>query len=222
MPASSWRMSPPHRPANGARSHPGKPFHYHRARCHAAFKPSSPVSAPMHCQASKPHRQKSPVMSDEALNDGRWMRIRSDWRSSPRLAPAKRKRSLQASNIQITNYKLQMQKSPVISDEALNGGRWRGIRTPDPLVPNQMRYQTALFTELLFFKRMGWLTGFEPATTGITIRDSTNWAIATIVFHRLPPGIWRARKDSNLRPLAPEANALSSWATGACPIGGVE
>ena len=28
-----------------------------------------------------------------------------------------------------------------------NSGRWRGIRTPDPLVPNQMRYQAALFTD---------------------------------------------------------------------------
>ena len=27
---------------------------------------------------------------------------------------------------------------------------------------------------------MGWLTGLEPATTGITIRDSTSWATATI------------------------------------------
>ena len=29
----------------------------------------------------------------------------------------------------------------------LKSGRWRGIRTPDPLVPNQMRYQAALFTD---------------------------------------------------------------------------
>ena len=27
---------------------------------------------------------------------------------------------------------------------------------------------------------MGWLMGLEPTTTGITIRDSTNWATATI------------------------------------------
>ena len=33
-------------------------------------------------------------------------------------------------------------------------GRWRGIRTPDPLVPNQMRYQAALFTETLFLKSL--------------------------------------------------------------------
>lgn len=26
---------------------------------------------------------------------------------------------------------------------------------------------------------------------------------------------WYTRQDSNLRPLAPQANALSSWATGA-------
>jgi len=33
------------------------------------------------------------------------------------------------------------------------------IRTPDPLVPNQMRYQTALHTVILVPK-----AGFEPAT----------------------------------------------------------
>ena len=60
--------------------------------------------------------------------------------------------------------------------------------------------------------------GLEPTTTGITIQGSTNWAIATTAI--LKPlgwtwGTWRARQDSNLRPLAPEANALSSWATGA-------
>ena len=27
---------------------------------------------------------------------------------------------------------------------------------------------------------MGWLTGFEPATTGVTVRGSTNWATVTI------------------------------------------
>ena len=31
--------------------------------------------------------------------------------------------------------------------EEKKSGRWRGIRTPDPLVPNQMRYQAALFTD---------------------------------------------------------------------------
>ena len=32
-------------------------------------------------------------------------------------------------------------------------GRGRGIRTPDPLVPNQLRYQTALCPDVLFSKR---------------------------------------------------------------------
>ena len=32
-------------------------------------------------------------------------------------------------------------------------------------------------------------------------------------FHNF---IWYTRQDSNLRPFAPQANALSSWATGAC------
>ncbi len=60
--------------------------------------------------------------------------------------------------------------------------------------------------------------GLEPTTTGITIQGSTNWAIATTAILELLSRIyqrWRARQDSNLRPLAPEANALSSWATGA-------
>ena len=100
------------------------------------------------------------------------------------------------------NRVVKMQKSPSLSTEALNSGRWRGIRTPDPLVPNQMRYQAALFTDLCFIliqhqdgkqcyrilskkERMGWLTRLELATTGITIRGSTNWAIATIEFYRL-------------------------------------
>ena len=30
------------------------------------------------------------------------------------------------------------------------------------------------------FYNVGWLMGLEPTTTGITIRDSTNWATATI------------------------------------------
>ena len=38
---------------------------------------------------------------------------------------------------------------------------------------------------------VGWLTGFEPATTGITIQDST-------VELQPPLKIWPARQDSNL------------------------
>ena len=33
---------------------------------------------------------------------------------------------------------------------------------------------------------MGWEMGLEPTTTGITIRDSTNWAIPTIILFGLP------------------------------------
>ncbi len=32
--------------------------------------------------------------------------------------------------------------------DALRSGRGREIRTPDPLVPNQMRYQTALYPDV--------------------------------------------------------------------------
>ena len=38
-------------------------------------------------------------------------------------------------------------------------GPSREIRTPDPLVPNQMRYQTALYTDKLAPE-----AGIEPAT----------------------------------------------------------
>ena len=40
---------------------------------------------------------------------------------------------------------------PLYYSHKLNSGRWRGIRTPDPLVPNQMRYQAALFTDEFCF-----------------------------------------------------------------------
>ena len=38
---------------------------------------------------------------------------------------------------------------------------------------------------------MGWTTGIEPATTGITIRGSTNWATSTIKQEQH----WAASKD---------------------------
>ena len=97
-------------------------------------------------------------------------------------------------------------------------GRRERIRTSDPLVPNQLRYQAALLADVLLFELliqfiikswceggdsnphilrtltpeasastnsatfaisqlyqiMGWLMGFEPTTTGITIQGSTN------------------------------------------------
>lgn len=36
---------------------------------------------------------------------------------------------------------------------------------------------------------MGWLTGFEPATSGVTVRCSTNWATTTILKTQ---GLWQA------------------------------
>lgn len=49
--------------------------------------------------------------------------------------------------------------------------------------------------------QMGWLKGLEPLTTGITIRDSTNWAIATI--GNIAKSIqWRVLEESNLWPTA--------------------
>src|SRR5262249_55310218 len=58
------------------------------------------------------------------------------------------------------------------------------------------------------WERLGWLMGFEPTTTGITIPGSTSLATPTVV---LPRGegqprhahrIGRARQDSNLLPPA--------------------
>ena len=58
-------------------------------------------------------------------------------------------------------------------------GRRDWIRTSDPLDPNQVRYQAALLADDMFLKivrrkKMGWMMGLEPTTTGITIRGSTN------------------------------------------------
>ncbi len=55
---------------------------------------------------------------------------------------------------------------------------------------------------------MGWLTGLEPATTGITIRDSTSWATATIK-------LWlHLKKMVRLAGLEPATHALE----GRCSI----
>ena len=40
--------------------------------------------------------------------------------------------------------------------------------------------QTRCATRLRHAPNVGWMTGFEPATTGITIQGSTNWATSTI------------------------------------------
>ena len=34
---------------------------------------------------------------------------------------------------------------------------------------------------ILYKKKMGWATGFEPATAGATIQSSTDWATPTIL-----------------------------------------
>ena len=60
-------------------------------------------------------------------------------------------------------------------------GRSSRIRTYDPLVPNQVHYQAVLCSDVQL-KELGWMMGFEPTTTGITIRGSTNWATSTIAL----------------------------------------
>lgn len=44
-------------------------------------------------------------------------------------------------SIQMSYGRKSIEPAPVLS------GRGRGIRTPDPLLPKQMRYQTALYPE---------------------------------------------------------------------------
>ena len=51
--------------------------------------------------------------------------------------------------------------------------------------------QTRCTTRLCYAPKLGWMTGFEPATTGITIQGSTNWATSTTIkFYstKLPNG----------------------------------
>jgi hypothetical protein len=57
------------------------------------------------------------------------------------------------------------------------------------------------------YEDLGWLMGFEPTTTGITIRDSTA-ELQPPLNRSLPrrevpaSASWRARQDSNLLPPA--------------------
>lgn len=65
----------------------------------------------------------------------------------------------------------------------------------------QLDKQKARSDRAKLLKYMGWLMGLEPTTTGITIRDSTNWATATIKSHS-GRASWCARRDSNPQPPA--------------------
>jgi hypothetical protein len=49
-----------------------------------------------------------------------------------------------------------------------NNGRGGGIRTPDPLVPNQMRYQTALRPDFFQFTSSNWHAGSQRAEETVT------------------------------------------------------
>ena len=64
-------------------------------------------------------------------------------------------------------------------------GPSREIRTPDPLVPNQMRYQTALYSVFILVPD----EGFEPSTyrlqggctTPVLIRQNLNYFLHNIL-----------------------------------------
>ena len=114
---------------------------------------------------------------------GRWRGIRLDWHSSP--------------HTRVTKQNIKMQKSRSISATAFfNMVGEEGFEPPtlwsQTRCATKLRYSPTyvLFRFYqnwepklpIFFKRkMGWLTRFELATTGITIQGSTNWAIATII-----------------------------------------
>ena len=65
-------------------------------------------------------------------------------------------------------------------------------------IHNRPKYSQRAYSEISakLLKMLGWPMGFEPTTTGITIRDST--------VELRPPRLhfWPARQDSNLRPPA--------------------
>ena len=104
-------------------------------------------------------------------------------------------------------------------------GRNDRIRTCDPLVPNQLRYQTALHSDLLFLVGA---TGFEPATPPPQTECSDQTELHTEIIIILvgivgfePTTLcsqsrcatklryipiyyfWSVQQDSNLRPLRP-------------------
>ena len=65
-----------------------------------------------------------------------------------------------------------------------------------------------------------WSTSHQPLFAVISAFCPKNRVIKenwlTSLGRLMSQSLWYAGQDSNLRPLAPEANALSSWATGAC------
>jgi hypothetical protein len=60
-------------------------------------------------------------------------------------------------------------------------GRGREIRTPDPLLPKQMRYQAALCPDVAT-KLVGAGVGFEPTTSGLWAPASYQAALPRIIF----------------------------------------
>ncbi len=92
-----------------------------------------------------------------------------------------------------------------------NYGRGSRIRTYDPLVPNQMRYQAALCPVV-------GAAGFEPTTLWSQTRCATRLRYAptkgcirvdTILTLNFK---WSGQQDSNLRPSGPKPDALPGCA----------
>ncbi len=68
---------------------------------------------------------------------------------------------------------------------ALIVGRSRGIRTPDPLVPNQMRYQTALYSESIKSAHFKYLFLIRQALISLFLKMRFfifNLAIPNVLF----------------------------------------
>ena len=69
----------------------------------------------------------------------------------------------------MTSVEFYVHLELISSSLILENGRECRIRTYDPLLPKQVRYQTALIPDILVETR-----GFEPLTYGLQSRRSTN------------------------------------------------
>jgi hypothetical protein len=72
---------------------------------------------------------------------------------------------------------------------------FRALRYPRVQIRPQWRWRT-MGKMSKFLMLLGWTMGFEPTTTGITIRDST--VELRPPRRKLSSGLWPARQDSNL------------------------
>ena len=79
-------------------------------------------------------------------------------------------------------------------------GRGGGTRTPGPMVPNHVRYQTALHLVLSFYRfLLAGAAGFEPTAFGFGDRRSTTELRPYIGVHGYGGGLsWTRTSDLTL------------------------